>query len=90
MPDVHVRRAPDGGWTVELNTETLPRVLMNNVYAARIRGQDAATRAFVSECSASASWLVRSLEQRARTILKVATEIVERQDRFFSAGRLGA
>ena len=86
VPDVHVRRAPEGGWTVELNSETLPRVLMNNVYAARARGRDAATRAFISECSASASWLVRSLEQRARTILKVATEIVERQDRFFSAG----
>ena len=56
----------------------------NNVYAARVRGGDAAARAFISECSASASWLVRSLEQRARTILKVATEIVERQERFFS------
>ena len=86
VPDVHVRRAPDGSWTVELNTETLPRVLVNNVYAARIRGEDAATRAFVSECSASASWLVRSLEQRARTILKVATEIVQRQERFLSLG----
>jgi RNA polymerase sigma-54 factor len=86
VPDVHVRRAPEGGWTVELNAETLPRVLTNNVYAASVRGRDAATRAFISECSASASWLVRSLEQRARTILKVATEIVERQDRFFSGG----
>jgi RNA polymerase sigma-54 factor len=86
VPDVHVRRAPEGGWTVELNSETLPRVLMNNVYAARVRGHDPAARAFISECSASASWLVRSLEQRARTILKVATEIVERQDRFFSGG----
>ena len=86
VPDVHVRRAPDGGWTVELNTETLPRVLMNNVYGARVPGRDAATRAFISECSASATWLVRSLEQRARTILKVATAIVERQDRFFNAG----
>ena len=46
-----------------------------------------ATRAFISECSASASWLVRSLEQRARTILKVAREIVERQERFFALGR---
>ena len=50
-------------------------MLVNNVYAARIGG-DAAARAFISECSASANWLVRSLEQRARTILKVATEIV--------------
>ena len=67
---------------MELNTETLPRVLVNNVYSVRLRRGDAASRAFVSECSAGASWLVRSLEQRARTILKVATEIVQRQERF--------
>ncbi len=85
VPDVHVRRGADGGWTVELNTETLPRVLLNNLYAVKVR-RDAATRAFISECSASANWLVRSLEQRARTILKVATEIVARQERFFSLG----
>jgi RNA polymerase sigma-54 factor len=86
VPDVHVRRAPDGGWTVELNSETLPRVLTNNRYAASVRGHDPAARTFISECSARASWLVRSLEQRARTILKVATAIVQRQDRFFSLG----
>ncbi len=86
VPDVNVRRAPDGSLRVELNTETLPRVLLNNVYASRVGGDDAATRAFVSECSASATWLVRSLEQRARTILKVAGEIVRTQDRFFSLG----
>ena len=88
VPDVHVRRSPDGGWTVELNSETLPRVLVNNVYAVSMGG-DAAARAFVSECSASASWLVRSLEQRARTILRVATEIVARQERFLEAGISG-
>jgi RNA polymerase sigma-54 factor len=86
VPDVHVRRAPDGSWTVELNTETLPRVLVNNIYKVQLKRGDAEARAFVSECSASASWLVRSLEQRARTILKVATEIVERQQRFLSLG----
>lgn len=82
---MHVRRGPDGRWLVELNTETLPRVLVNNVYARRVGG-DAAGRAFISECSAGASWLVRSLEQRARTILRVATEMVEWQDAFFRLG----
>ena len=86
VPDVNVRRAPDGSLAVELNTETLPRVLFSNVYASIVRREDAATRAFVSECSASATWLVRSLEQRARTILKVASEIVRTQERFFSLG----
>jgi RNA polymerase sigma-54 factor len=86
VPDVHVRRRAGGGWTVELNAETLPRVLMNNIYAARLGGRDPEARAFISECRASAGWLVRSLEQRARTILKVATAIVERQERFFQFG----
>ena len=86
VPDVYVARSAGGSWAVELNTETLPRVLMNNVYASRLGGKDAATRAFISECSASANWLVRSLEQRARTILKVASEIVLRQEQFFSNG----
>jgi RNA polymerase sigma-54 factor len=88
VPDVQVRRGPDGAWTVELNSEALPRVLVNNVYAVTMGG-DAAARAFVSECSASANWLVRSLEQRARTILRVATEIVLRQERFFEEGVSG-
>ena len=85
VPDVHVRRREGGGWAVELNAETLPRVLMNNVYAARLGGRDPEARAFVSECRASAGWLVRSLEQRARTILKVATALVERQERLLRA-----
>lgn len=85
VPDVHVRRAPDGTWSVELNTETLPRVLVNSIYSSQV-GPDAETKAFISECSAKANWLVRSLEQRARTILRVAREIVLRQQRFFDAG----
>ena len=87
VPDVYVTRMAHGGWAVELNTETLPRVLLNNAYAARIGGRaDPTARAFISEMSAGANWLVRSLEQRARTILKVATEIVLRQERFFGEG----
>ncbi len=88
-PDIYVTRGEDGGWTVELNTETLPRVLMDNAYLAELRGGGKEARAFVSECSASASWLIRSLEQRARTILRVAAEIVGRQERFFSRGVRG-
>lgn len=86
VPDVYVSRSPDGTLAVELNTETLPRVLVNNVYASQIRKDDPEARAFVSECSNRASWLVRSLEQRARTILRVAEEVARRQDRFFDAG----
>ena len=73
---------------MELNTDTLPRVLVNNRYAARLtagpKGKEA--KAYVTECMMSANWLVKSLDQRARTILKVATEIVRQQDAFFAHG----
>lgn len=87
-PDVYVMRAGDGGWLVELNSDALPRVLMNSRYAAQI-GKTAkreADRVFISECAANASWLVKSLDQRARTILKVAREIVRQQDGFLAYG----
>jgi RNA polymerase sigma-54 factor len=88
IPDVTVRPAPDGSWHVELNPEGLPRVLVNQSYAARVSGLtgSAADRSFVSNCLQTANWLTKSLEQRARTILKVATEIVRQQDAFFAHG----
>ena len=87
VPDVFVRAAPDGSWLVELNSETLPRVLVNQSYYARVaRGAPETDRAFLSDCLQTANWLTRSLEQRARTILKVATEIVRQQDGFFMHG----
>jgi RNA polymerase sigma-54 factor len=88
VPDVFVRAAPDGSWLVELNGEALPRVLVNQSYYARVvRGASAeGDKAFLSEALQNANWLTRSLEQRARTILKVATEIVRQQDGFFTHG----
>ena len=88
VPDVNVRAAPDGSWIVELNTEVLPRLLVNQTYAAKIsrtKGSDA-DRSFMSGCLQTANWLTKSLEQRARTILKVASEIVRQQDAFFVDG----
>ena len=87
-PDVIIKETPRGGWAVELNAETLPRVLVNNRYFAEISGcaTDESARTFVTECHQNASWLVKSLDQRARTILKVATEIVKHQDDFFAFG----
>jgi RNA polymerase sigma-54 factor len=88
VPDVLMRRADDGTWTVELNPETLPRVLVNRGFHAKAvvgsRGRD--DRAFLADRLQSATWLVKSLEQRATTILKVAAEIVRRQDGFFRHG----
>lgn len=87
VADVIVRAAPDGSWLVELNSDALPRVLVNQTYAAKIavaaRGAD---KSFISGCLQNANWLTKSLEQRSRTILKVAAEIVRRQDAFLSSG----
>ncbi len=86
-PDVLVRAAPGGGWDVTLNEATLPRLLVDRRYAARVAGGgDAAARAFVSDCAQSAAFLLRSLDQRARTILAVAGEVVRRQDGFLREG----
>lgn len=88
VPDVEVRPAGDGGWAVELNPETLPRVLVDNVYFAQVsaRAKDQAEKDFLAECLQNASWLTRSLDQRAKTILKVASEIVRQQDAFLMHG----
>ncbi len=88
IPDVVVLPRADGSWHVELNTEVLPRLLVNHSYAARVgrRGKTEADRTFISTCRQNANWLTKSLEQRARTILKVSSEIVRRQDSFFAHG----
>ncbi|GJD67845.1 RNA polymerase factor sigma-54 [Methylobacterium gnaphalii] len=88
VPDVFVRAAPDGSWLIELNSEALPRVLVNQSYYSRVSKGAVADgdKSFLSECLQNANWLTRSLEQRARTILKVATEIVRQQDAFFVHG----
>lgn len=88
VPDVTVRPAADGSWHIELNPDAMPRVLVNQTYAARV-GRAAAKeedRTYIAECLQNANWLTRSLEQRARTILKVASEIVRQQDGFFANG----
>ena len=86
-PDVFVRRTRSG-YTVELNQATLPRLLVNRRYYQELKAgpQDKTSRAWLSECLASANWLVKALDQRARTIVKVVTEIVKRQQGFFEQG----
>ena len=86
-PDVFVRQTRTG-YAVELNQATLPRLLVNRRYYQELKTgpQDKASRAWLSECLASASWLVKALDQRARTIVKVVSEIVKRQQGFFDRG----
>jgi RNA polymerase sigma-54 factor len=88
VPDVYVREGTDGTWHVELNSDTLPRVLVNARYYAQVnrnaRNRDDKT--YLTDCLNSANWLVKSLDQRARTIVKVASEIVRQQDTFLTHG----
>ena len=88
VADVEVRAAGDGSWAVELNPETLPRVLVDHIYFAQVAGlaKDQSEKDFLSECLQNANWLTRSLDQRAKTILKVASEIVRQQDAFLAHG----
>ncbi len=88
VADVTVYPLPDSSWHVELNGEVLPRLLVNQVYATRVTRAKAndVDKSFLSNCLQSANWLTKSLEQRARTILKVASEIVRQQDAFFERG----
>lgn len=88
VPDVLVRPSLEGGFRVELNPDTLPRILLNRSYYTEVAKlvQKDEDKSFLLECFQSASWLTRSLDQRAKTILRVATEIVRHQERFFRDG----
>jgi RNA polymerase sigma-54 factor len=87
IPDVLMRAAPGGDWLLELNPETLPRVLVNEAFYARVsRKVGREDKTFLAEKLATANWLVKSLQQRAQTVLKVSAEIVVRQDGFFRHG----
>jgi len=89
IPDVFVRSRADGSWAIELNNETLPRVLINQQYYSEVStyaAGDTKSKAYLSDCLNNANWLIKSLDQRARTILKVASEIVRQQDAFLVYG----
>ena len=88
VPDVYVREGAGGMWLVELNTDTLPKLLVDHRYHARVAAgaRSDQEKTFVSDCLSSANWLVKSLDQRAKTILKVASEIVRQQDGFLAYG----
>jgi RNA polymerase sigma-54 factor len=88
VPDVFVRPGPDGGFLVELNSDTLPKVLVNQSYHAEVAKttKNEKDKIYLADCLQTATWLIRALDQRAKTILKVATEIVRQQDAFFAHG----
>jgi RNA polymerase sigma-54 factor len=88
VPDVYVRPASDGSWQVELNSDTLPKVLINQPYYAQVSKttHKDSDKSYLADRLQTATWLVRALDQRAKTILKVSGEIVRQQDAFFANG----
>jgi RNA polymerase sigma-54 factor len=88
QPDIMVYRMPDGSWQVELNSDNLPRLLVNQQYHARVNGkaQSKQDKDYLADRLSAANWLVKTLHQRATTILKVASEIVRQQEMFFLHG----
>lgn len=87
VPDILVRATRDG-WNIALNQATLPRLVVNRSYYVEIRGacisKDA--KAWLGDKLADANWLLKALDQRQKTILKVASELVKQQDGFFRHG----
>ena len=88
VPDVYVRAGSDGAWQVELNSDTLPKVLISQRYYAQVSKtmRNEKDKTYMADCLQTATWLVRALDQRAKTILKVSSEIVRQQDAFFAKG----
>jgi len=88
IPDILLRAREDGGWDISLNQATLPRLVINRAYYVELRGScdDKASRGWLSEKLTDANWLLKALDQRQKTILKVTTEIVRQQDGFFRHG----
>ncbi len=88
VPDILITAAKDGGWDIALNQATLPRLVVNRDYYVELRGgcTDKQSKSWLSEKLADANWLIKALDQRQKTILKVAAEIVKQQDGFFRKG----
>jgi RNA polymerase sigma-54 factor len=92
IPDVLMRPMPikteaESDWMLEINPETMPRLLIRRGFHARMAASASReTKSALSEYIQGATWLVKALESRAHTILRVSAEIVRRQDGFFRHG----
>jgi RNA polymerase sigma-54 factor len=91
VPDILVSRERDGSWRVQLNGETLPRILVNHGFyaAAKRMARSDRDRHYLQGCISTANWLARSLDQRRRTMMKVAREIIRQQEAFLDNGVRG-
>ena len=88
VPDVLVAPDGTGGWTIRINEASLPRLVVNREYYVELKGgaRDKKALSWLNEQLSEADWLIRALDQRQKTILKTAANIVERQAGFFRHG----
>jgi RNA polymerase sigma-54 factor len=88
VPDILIAPGPKGAWNISLNEATLPRLVVNRRYYLELRDgcHDKASKSWLGEKLADANWLIKALDQRAKTILKVAAELVKQQEGFFRHG----
>ncbi|QBH97812.1 RNA polymerase factor sigma-54 [Limnobaculum zhutongyuii] len=85
IPDVLVRKV-QGKWVAELNTESIPRLQINQHYASMANTHNASDNQYIRTNLQDARWLIKSLESRNDTLLRVTECIVERQEEFFELG----
>ena len=88
VPDVLVSAKDGEGWDIKLNEDTLPRLIVNRGYMLELQdgGTNKEADRWLNEKLADANWLIKALDQRQKTILKTAAEIVKRQEGFFLKG----
>ncbi|MFT7432399.1 MAG: RNA polymerase sigma-54 factor [Alphaproteobacteria bacterium] len=85
IPDVNIMKK-EGVWRSELNAEAMPKILLNSGYQTQMAGRSGEEKGYVNERVSRAQWLIKSLEQRAKTIFKVSNAIVQYQVNFFDMG----
>ena len=86
-PDVIVSKNKDQ-WNVELNNSTLPKVCVNEDYVKEIESLgNNSDKKYISESLNSARWLIKAIEQRNLTTLKISSEIISQQRDFFEKGK---
>jgi RNA polymerase sigma-54 factor len=88
QPDILLTDNGKGGWDIALNEETLPKLIVNRGYFLELNAgaENKESQGWLKEKLADAHWLIRALDQRQKTILKTAAEIVRQQDGFFRRG----
>ncbi|MDZ4140302.1 MAG: RNA polymerase factor sigma-54 [Erythrobacter sp.] len=88
VPDILITANNAGGWDIALNEETLPKLIVNRGYFLELNAgvSDKQSQGWLKEKLADAHWLIRALDQRQKTILKTAAEIVRQQEGFFRRG----